>query len=124
MYLCPRRKKRELHSHLVQFHKLTSSSIEKICRAIKNNEDPSREILFESTDTVIDQINHYQCPYSIYNHESTRIYNSSIRSCRSMKPQIGYTLRHHLVHDHRIPESNAKKLVKKIKANTKDLKKN
>ena len=41
-----------------------------------------------------------------------------------MKPQIGYTLRHHLIYDHRMPKPNAIKLVKKLQTNTKDLKKN
>jgi hypothetical protein len=117
MYLCPRKRKRVLYRHLIQFHKLTKSSVKKICRAIQNKENPSRTNLFQSTDIVLDQINQYQCPFSIYNDKSIPINNSSSRPCRTKKPQLKHILRCHLIRDHRMSKSNASQVVYKLKLN-------
>jgi len=120
MYLCPRRHYRELYRHLIQFHKLTFSSAEKICQSIINNKDPLKEYLFSTNDIVIDQINQFQCPFSKYNDESTRIDHSSERQCRTIKPQLGPKLRYHLIRDHHMSIVKANKLVYNLKNNSKD----
>jgi hypothetical protein len=115
MYICSRKRHKELHRHLVRFHKLSSSSVAKICQAIQTKEDPFRINLFESTDIVTDQINHFLCPFSIYNDQTREIHNSSERSCRCAKRQLPYILCNHLIRDHRMSKGNAKKLVHKLK---------
>ena len=115
MYVCPRRSHKELHRHLVRFHKFSSSAVLKICQAIKNNEDPFRTALFISTDIVLDQVNQILCPFSIFNDHSTDIPNSTERACRCAKPQLPYTLCNHLIRDHRMSKSNAEKLVDELK---------
>jgi hypothetical protein len=114
MYICPRRRQKDLYRHLIRYHKLTISSVEKICQAIKNKEDPFRKNLFQITDHVIDQINQIYCPFSIYN---TQLDNPIERNCRLTKPQLPYVLRRHLTCYHRMSISNAKKLVQKLKTN-------
>jgi hypothetical protein len=121
MYLCPRRKYRKLYRHLIQFHKLTFLSAEKICQAIINKKNPLKENLFNTNDIIIDQINQFQCPFSIYNDESTRIDDdSSERQCRTIKPQLAPTLRYHLVRDHQMSIVKANKLVYNLKTNSKN----
>lgn len=115
MYLCPHKKYRKLYRHFVQFHKLTNSSIVKIFQAINNKQDPLKTILFQPNDIIIDQINQYQCPFSIYNDKIPGIDNTSERSCRSVKPKLLYTLRYHLTRDHRMAITKADKLVYKLK---------
>jgi hypothetical protein len=118
MYLCPRIKhRRDLYRHLIKFHKLTIPTIEKICQSIQNKKDPLKENLFQSNDIVIDEINHFQCPFSIYNDQITNIDNSSERPCRTVKPQLGYTLRYHFIRVHQMSSSKANKLVHKLKTN-------
>lgn len=118
MYLCPHKYYQDLYRHFVQFHKLTLSSIDKICQSINNKEDSSKNILFQIDDIVIDQINQYRCPFSIYNEKITNIDNTTERSCRTLKPQLLYTLRYHLTRDHRMTISQANELVHILKRNS------
>ena len=119
MYLCSNNRfQRRLYLHLIQFHKLTKSSAEIICQAIQNNEDPLRRKLFQINDIVIDRNIHFQCPFSIHNHQSSIIDKSSEHYCRSRKPQLANALRQHLIHSHQMTIFNAKKLVKKLKLNS------
>lgn len=118
MYICPRRRHKELYRHLIRFHKLTISNVERICRAVKNKEDPFRRTLFQSNEIVVDQVNQLYCPFSIHNPHSPNIANYNERSCRCAKPQLPYILSHHLTRDHRMSTSNAKKLVDKLKSNS------
>jgi hypothetical protein len=118
MYLCSQVKSyQELYRHLVKFHKLTLPSIQIICQAIQNDQDPSKEILFQSNDNVIDKINQIECPFSVYNNNSLIQPNSSQRFCRRLKPQLGVALRYHLINFHRMNSSNADKLISKLKNN-------
>ncbi|CAF3568615.1 unnamed protein product [Rotaria sordida] len=91
--LCSREKYyRELYRHLIKFHKLTVSSIEVIRQAIQNNENPFEKTLFQLNDIVIDQINHLQCPFSIHNDALKITHKSPKRYCRTVKPQLAYSL--------------------------------
>ncbi len=117
MYLCARRRYRELPRHFIQFHKLTLSNVKKICQALENDKDPSKEILFQSNELVIDQTNQFQCPFSKYNNQSPKMENSIVRPCRTIKPKLPHTLCYHLVRDHGMARSDAKNLMYKIRIN-------
>ena len=106
-----------LFNHLIQFHKLKLSSVEIICQAIQNNENPIEKNLFQLNDIVIDQRNHFECPFSINNKFSLIKKNSSVRPCRTMKPQFLFKLRYHLVHFHKLTTLNANKLISKLQEN-------
>lgn len=118
MYICPRRRHKELYRHIIRFHKLTPFNVERICRAVKNKDDPSQRTLFESNEIVVDQINQLFCPFSIYNPDASKFDNYNERSCRRVKPQLPYILANHLIRHHRMSKSNAEKLVDKLKSNS------
>lgn len=114
MYICPRKRHKELYRHIIRFHKLTVSSAEKICRAILNDESPINRNLFQSDEIVVDQINHIFCPFSIYNPHPSKILQSNERSCRCTKPQSPHVLSYHFIRDHRMSLNAAKRLAKKF----------
>lgn len=116
MYLCERKKHRQdLYRHLLKCHRLTRSSTEMICQAIRNRENPLGTILFKPNDVVLDQINHFLCPFSIHNHESSVIDKKSERPCRSAKPQFAHSLRYHLIHIHHMTLNRAEQIIRQIK---------
>ena len=116
MYICPRRRHKELYRHLIRFHRLTISCAEKICRAIQNKDPPNGTTLFQSDEIIVDQINHFFCPFSIHNPHTPSMINTSERSCRCTKPQLPNVLTYHLIRDHRMSLGTAKRVVKKLKA--------
>ena len=106
-----------MYDHLKEFHRLKTSSIKRIFQAIQTKKDPSKEILFQIDDIVIDETNNQLCPFSIYNNESIKTSDSITHSCRRLKPLTKHRLLQHFNRDHRIPLKTGKKLVYKIKNN-------
>ena len=103
MYLCSKEKYHQnLYRHLIKFHKLKPSIIRIIRQAITNNDDPFKKNLFQSNEIVIDTTRHFQCPFSIYNNESSNMNRSFERHCRTIKPQFAHSLRYHLMNYHSI----------------------
>lgn len=120
MYLCSyERYYHSLYRHLIKAHALTTSSARKICHAMYNDEDPCEKILFDPDDIVIDRLYHFQCPFSVYNCESSIVDKSSEYSCRRKKLQAMHSLRSHLTRFHQMTMPNANKLIKQLKINAK-----
>ena len=118
MYLCERKKFRpNLFRHLLKCHKLTRSAADTICQAISKRENPLGTILFKPNDIVLDQVNHFLCPFSVHNNnkDTSLIEKKAERACRSSKPQFAHSLRYHLLHTHRMSLSKAEQILRQMK---------
>ncbi|UJR35229.1 hypothetical protein I4U23_027994 [Adineta vaga] len=115
IYLCPEGKYyQNVSGHLFKYHRFTLSTIERIRCAIGRKEDPSKTILFQPNDSVINRITCQPCPFSIHHQSILKTTYPSIRKCRSKKPQLNYVLRVHLATTHRMKSTDIEKLLCKL----------
>jgi len=102
----------ELYLHFMYKHHIKKVYVQRLVRAIADNQDPRKTKLFDGNENVIDHFYKVPCPffYERINSLKDSQRNISVPPCRRRLVAL-YKLTRHLQLNHKLSNSSAKKIV-------------